>query len=160
SHPGALTGIALAAPAGFKFTTQEYGANGRVNDNTCTTSADCANGQTCNTTTGTCAGTPFISNFGGSSGAVAVVSGLAADVKSLYLARGDTWINNPGTLQTVMLAMTDRHFDTTSAQKQTGGDPIYGFGRVKLRRFGAAGATGADGAAGVSWHVTRTPSTT
>src|SRR5712691_8334376 len=111
--------IALAAPTGFKYTTQEYGNQGEVNDSG-----------------------PF-SNFGGSSAATAVVSGLAADVKSLYLSQGNTWINNPGRLQTVMLAMTDRHFDTTTAQRTTGADPIYGFGRVKLRRFGASGATGA-----------------
>src|SRR5262249_24980440 len=109
AHPAALRPIALAAPPGLRCVTFELGDHGSVRPN---------------------------ASSGGSSQATAVVSGSAALVKSFFLARKeDKWINSPGRLFTVMLALTDRHFDGTSTQRTTGSDPYRGFRRLKLRRF-------------------------
>src|SRR6185436_20122864 len=104
AHPGALSVIALAAPTALEYTTVETGDNGEVDDSA------------------------LIFRAGGSSMATAYVAGLAANVKSLYLKNGATWINSPGRLQTVMLTMSDRHFDATSTQRTTGSNNDWGFG--------------------------------
>jgi hypothetical protein len=125
----ALTVIALAAPTGLTWTTYPVG-HGRI-------------------------GMSSLQAFGGGSGATAVISAIAALVKSDYVARGATWINDPGKLFTVMLAMGDRH-DGTPVQRTSGAHREWGMGRVKLRRFGPGDATGADAAAGVSMFTSYT----
>lgn len=87
-------------------------------------------------------GTVSTGEASGTSVAAPLVAGLATIVKHGYLARGMTWINLPGRLHTIMLAMTDRHFSTdpdntavSTVQRTTGSDPNYGLGRVKLRRM-------------------------
>jgi len=110
SHAGALTAVAATAPTGLRYFTTERGEHGEVDP---------------------------VRGFGGSSGAAAVVTGLAAVVKSSFLARGAAWINSPGALFTVMLALADRHFDASPAQRATGFDREYGAGRLKLRRLDA-----------------------
>jgi hypothetical protein len=131
-HPGAMRIIAAAAPTAHEFTTVELGEHGEVDDSA------------------------TVFRFGGSSGAAPVVSGLAALVKDHQLRKGDPWINAPGRLHALMLAMTDRHFDGGPAQLVRGGHADYGFGRVRLRLFGDEGAIGAAGAAGwmAAWSHT------
>lgn len=107
SHPEALTAVAATAPTGLRYFTTERGEHGEVDP---------------------------VRAFGGSSGAAAVVTGIAAVVKSSFLTRGAAWINSPGALFTVMLALADRHFDATTVQRTTGFDREYGAGRLKLRR--------------------------
>jgi subtilase family protein len=126
-QPGALSMISAAAPTGMQRVTLDGGPRGTV------------------TSTEVNAGTV---GFGGSSGATPVVAGAAALVKGLYLHLGMTEINLPGRLFTVMLAMTDRHYDhdgnpaTPTVQRLTGADPLFGFGRLKLRRFSEDGLAG------------------
>jgi hypothetical protein len=117
AHLGALSVIAMDAPTGIRYVTTERGDFGEVDERVA---------------------------FGGSSGATAVVSGAAALVKSHYLRRGDSWINAPGRLYTVMLAMGDRHFGATAAQLVTGSSADWGFGRIKLRKLGATDPGGRD----------------
>jgi hypothetical protein len=136
-HPGALSVIAIDAPTAIRYVTTERGEFGEVDS---------------------------LRTFSGSSGATAVVSGAAALVKSHYLRRGDTWINAPGRLFTVMLAMADRH-DGTTTQRITGSQRDWGFGRIKLRRLGAGDPAGTDAfmtqtmstATPVSWVPFGTP---
>ncbi len=115
-HDGALSGIGFAAPTTLAYFTVNLGPAGFVYD---------------------------VGGFSGSSGAAAVTSGAAALVKSAYLAQGQTWINAPGRLQTVLLAMTDRHVDAGPTQLLTGANNLYGLGRLKLRRFSFSGSDSA-----------------
>ncbi len=76
----------------------------------------------------------------GTSYAAPIVAGLAAVVKDFWVAKGVAWVNYPGALQTVMLAMGDRHYSTTptntnvsTAQRTTGSNDLYGVGRAKVR---------------------------
>lgn len=82
------------------------------------------------------------SSPGGCSFATPYVAGAAALTKDFFLAKGDTWINSPGRLHTVMLAMADRAEAGTGGvptQHATTPDRTYGFGRLKLRAFHAWG---------------------
>jgi len=81
----------------------------------------------------------------GTSYAAPTIAGLALLVKHRMLHFGHTWINSPGRLKTVMLAMADRHFSanptstgTQTSQKTSRGDKLYGFGRATLRRLHGA----------------------
>jgi hypothetical protein len=88
---------------------------------------------TCNGTHGM---TEPIELFGGSSGAAPHVAGAALLVKHRLLANGHTWVNSPGRLHTVMLAMGDRAENSTSnRRKQLGTSNFWGMGRLKLSRF-------------------------
>jgi subtilisin family serine protease len=108
-HSRAMTVVDLVAPEGGYNTTHPDGTNGHLGE-----------------------------FFGGSSGAAPHVSGLAMLVKHHFLQNNVPLMNYPGWLHTVMLAMGDRGFwNTTSLvmQKRSfGGDRVYGFGKVKLRR--------------------------
>lgn len=71
----------------------------------------------------------------GTSYASPTVAGLALLVKHRMLHFGHAWINSPGRLKTVMLAMTDRHYSSDPASTSTGtnqrtsrGDVLYGLG--------------------------------
>lgn len=72
--------------------------------------------------------------FGGTSAAVPTVAGAAALVKDWLLSKGEDWVNSPGRLHAVMLAMGDRYKgDNTRAVTYI--DDIHGAGRLKLRQL-------------------------
>ncbi|HZF55722.1 MAG TPA: S8 family serine peptidase [Polyangiaceae bacterium] len=78
--------------------------------------------------------------FVGTSAAAPHVAGMAAIVKDWYLHNGQSWVNSPGRLHTIMLAMGDRHFSsnpssatTWTTQIAATPDPWYGVGRARLR---------------------------
>jgi len=80
------------------------------------------------------------SRFAGTSAAAPHVAGMAAVVKDWYLTNGQSWVNSPGRLHTIMLAMGDRHFsddpsDATVSTHQFVATPDYwyGAGRARLR---------------------------
>lgn len=82
----------------------------------------------------------------GTSISTPLVAGLAALVKDLFIANGVPWVNYPGALQTVMLAMGDRHYSTDPAntavstvQRTNGASDLYGLGRAKLRLLNLTG---------------------
>lgn len=131
------------------YADPEYTANGGINavsnGATCT---GCATGialATLNRFDGTTTPDgPFGSadaQFNGTSAAGPVVAGSAALVKDWLLAAGQTWINSPGRLHTVMLAMGDRIDRPWAGSRSTrgvGASPLYGMGRMKLRLFEGA----------------------
>jgi len=118
---GAATVVDMIAPSNVRYWTKAAGANGEVDDST-------ASG-----------------GFGGCSAATPHVAGLAALLKDWYLASGNSFINSPGRLHTLLIGMTDRHFGTTvpTTQKVAGADKTYGLGRAKLRLLQAGGPLGA-----------------
>ncbi len=75
----------------------------------------------------------------GSSIAAPVTTSLAILVKEAFLRAGKGWINYPGRLHSVMMAMHDRHWAATKAalttQRTSGTHDIWGLGRIKLRLF-------------------------
>jgi len=83
----------------------------------------------------------LVFNRTGTSMAAPVVAGAAASVKDWKLSKGDTWIDSPGRLHTMMLAMGDRgtaghesHSGCRSGNEMMcGGDHLFGFGRLKVR---------------------------
>jgi hypothetical protein len=105
----ALSVVDLAAPSGGFNTTRPEGPNGSLN-----------------------------SFFGGSSGAAPHVAGLSLLVKH-YLLPMVPLLNYPGWLHTTMLAMGDRSdWDSTNlsiTQRNVGSSRVYGFGKIKLRKF-------------------------
>jgi hypothetical protein len=66
-----------------------------------------------------------------------VVAGAAALVKDQYLSNGQTWINDPGRLHTVMLSMGDRNDhawgDQSTSQLPLNASKLMGTGRLKMR---------------------------
>lgn len=87
-------------------------------------------------------------SFDGTSAAAPAIAGLAALVKDEFVAQGLTWIDEPGWLFTVMLAMGDRHYEASpgsSVQRTSLFDSIYGAGKVRLRLLGTGGGLGAIG---------------
>ena len=75
--------------------------------------------------------------FAGTSASAPVVAGAAALVKDQYLTNGQAFINDPGRLHTVMLAMGDRHThnwgDTSTSQMTFDSSRLTGLGRLKMR---------------------------
>lgn len=105
---GCITGISLTAPDRFCQGTSALGLHGTV---------------------GSC--------FAGTSASSPVVAGAAALVKDQYLSNGQAFINSPGRLHTVMLAMGDRNHHTwgatSSTQQIVNASPLMGAGRLKMR---------------------------
>lgn len=75
--------------------------------------------------------------FNGTSAAGPVVAGAAALLKDQYLSNGQTWINNPGILHTLMLNQGDRAThtwgQTSTTQRGVGASSLMGLGRLKMR---------------------------
>lgn len=69
----------------------------------------------------------------GTSLAAPAVAGSAALVKDGMLGGGHHFINSPGRLHTVMLAMADRT-DGSGSAKTTGTHSLWGMGKLKMRR--------------------------
>jgi Subtilase family len=121
---GNLSLIDLVAANRFYYQTDERGLEGWVIDGS-------------NTTEATADGTSI---------AAPIVAGLAAIVKDFFIAKGAAWVNYPGAMQTVMLAMGDRHYSTnptnttvSTVQRTTGASDLYGVGRAKVRLLEQAG---------------------
>lgn len=136
SGPGSTQSSCYADP--------NFSANGAINavsnGSTCT---GCASGMALTTLNrfdgATSSGGAFgaaDAQFNGTSAAGPVVAGAAALVKDWLLAAGQTWINSPGRLHTVMLAMGDRIHRPWGGLRSTlgvGSSSLYGMGRMKLR---------------------------
>jgi hypothetical protein len=127
------------------LTDPDYSANGgvdgTVNGSTCT---GCISGVSITAPTRICAttgagglwGNPNLC-FTGTSASSPVVAGAAALVKDQYLSNGQTFINSPGRLHAVMLAMGDRNThvwgDGSTSQQIIGTSDLMGTGRLKMR---------------------------
>ncbi len=76
---------------------------------------------------------------GGSSFAAPLVAGAVLIVKDAFLQDGRTWVNNPGRLYSIMMAMHDRHkaytMAGTSWRASSTTSKYWGLGRLKLRLF-------------------------
>jgi hypothetical protein len=70
---------------------------------------------------------------GGTSIAAPTVSGAAAILKDGMLGGGHHFINSPGRLHTIMLAMADRT-DGSGTHKAAGSHALWGMGKLKMRR--------------------------
>ncbi|MEE9365095.1 MAG: hypothetical protein V3W44_00210 [Dehalococcoidales bacterium] len=85
----------------------------------------------------------------GSSYASPYFASAVIAVKHFFLAKGHTWVNNPGRLHSIMMAMHDRHSSTTKAgttsRRTSGNGKWWGMGRLNLRRLSNNTMTGAWG---------------
>jgi hypothetical protein len=73
-------------------------------------------------------------------------------VKDFQISIGNTWINYPGRLHAMMLAMGDRAASTTGKLSSSSHDR-WGMGRAKLRYLGSGGITPN---AGLTWTTSLT----
>ncbi len=106
----AMSGIDVVAPSNVAYHTINTAGTGEVQDG---------------------------GTFGGTSAAAPHVSGLAIDLKDWGLSTGQTWVNSPGRLHTLLLAMTDRDFNGTRIDK--GRDNRWGLGKLRSRLFDSGG---------------------
>lgn len=129
---GAVSGVGLMAPNKTTHATQNPGVYGAV-------------------TSGA---------FGGTSAAAPHVAGMAAVVKDEWLAHSHQWVNNPGWMNVIMLAMGDRRYEPGGpARRATGTVDIYGLGNIRLRMFASGSAAGL-GNVGTAFYTTSfTPGT-
>jgi hypothetical protein len=110
TYSGVVSGIALAAPA--------------LIQNVTSASATTPFGVVDSPTGGYVGGTSF---------SAPLVSGAALLLKESFLRIGGSWINSPGRLFAVMLAMGDGWRDSSNSYTSNGADKRSGFGRLKMR---------------------------
>ena len=106
-------------------------------------------------------GIVYESYVSGTSIAAPIVTGAGLVLKDFMLSDGWTFVNSPGRLHAMMLAMADSWHDQGAARATTGIDMFSGTGRLKTRLFDPNAATGNKVTSPWQWRMkTYTYSTT